>query len=156
MKKYRTKAYANGGVGPKGKAATKPIAKTRKQEIEEAAMVSKRESEDRATAERIRTDVRSEVGPGQGRASRNTGNVTLGMAKSQEITKGGSRTPAKYTRADLAAQFGGQKMQPIYLKGETLEYAPGREISRGAGFTMTPVKPGSRKMSYGGMMKKKK
>lgn len=151
MKKYRTASYANGGVGPKKKTAAAGAMKTREQEIEEGKMVAKRKAEDLKTAEKIRVDVRAEVGPGKGRASRNVGNVPLSMAKTQEITSGGTRTPAKYTRGELAAQFGGQKQQPIYLSGETLGYAPEREISRGAGFTMKP-----RKMSYGGMMKKKK
>jgi hypothetical protein len=152
MKKYRTSSYANGGVtGGKKKPAAAGAVKTRAQEIEEGKMIAKRKAEDMKVAEKIRADVRTEVGAGAGRASKNVGNVPLSMAKTQEITSKGARTPAKYTRGELAAQFGGQKQQPIYLSGETLGYAPEREIKRGAGFTMTP-----RKMGYGGMMKKKK
>lgn len=143
MKKYRTKSYANGGVNPKDKAAAKPIAKTRAQEVEEAKMVGARRAEDLKISEDIKKDVRSEVGPGAGRPSTNKGNVTLSTAKTQAISKGGDRKPdvQKYTRGELAAQFSGQKQQPVYLKGETLGYAPGREISTGAGFTAKPSMP---------------
>lgn len=143
MKKYRTKSYAKGGTNPKSKAAAKPIAKTRAQEVEEAKMVGARRAEDLKIAENIKKDVRSEVGPGAKRPSTNTGNVTLSTAKTQAISKDGIRKPdsQKYTRGQLAAQFGGEKQQPVYLKGETMGYAPGREISRGAGFTAKAAMP---------------
>lgn len=143
MKKYRTKSYAKGGTNPKAKAAAKPVAKTRAQEVEEAKMVGTRRAEDLKIAENIKKDVRSEVGPGAGRPSSNTGNVTLSTAKTQAISKDGIRKPdsQKYTRGQLAAQFSGEKQQPVYLKGETMGYAPGREISRGAGFTAKAAMP---------------
>ena len=145
MKKYRTKSYANGGTNPKAKAAAKPVAKTRAQEVEEAKMVAKRQSEDRAIAENIRKDIRSEVGPGTGRPSSNTGNVTLASAKAQKITEDGvnySRfKKGKFSRGTLAEQFSGQKQQPIYRKGQTLGYAPEREVSSGAGFTAKAAMP---------------
>jgi hypothetical protein len=139
----KVKKYQAGGVGPKNKAAAKPIAKTRAQEVEEAKMVKGRRAEDLKIAEKIKKDVRSEVGPGTGRPSSNTGNVTLSTAKTQTISKDGVRKPdsQKYTRGQLAEQFSGQKQQPVYLKGETMGYAPGREISRGAGFTAKASTP---------------
>jgi hypothetical protein len=139
------KYVAGGPVDPKSKS--KNVAgsstKSRAQEIEESKMIAKRESEDRTIAENIKKDVRSEVGPGSGRPSSNKGNVTLSTAKTQNISKDGVRKPdsQKYTRGQLAEQFSGKKQQPVYLKGETMGYAPGREISRGAGFTAKASMP---------------
>lgn len=137
------KSYANGGVGPKGKAAAKPIAKTRQQEIEESKMVGARRAQDLKIADRIKKDVRSEVGPSMEnrRPSGNKGNVTLSSAKSQKITEDsqvnyGRFKEGKFSRAELVEQFSGQKQQPIYRKGQTLGYAPEREISSGRGFTI--------------------
>lgn len=150
----KVKKYKNGGVNPKNKAAGKPIAKTRAQEIEEAKMVGARRAEDLKIAEDIKKDIRSEVGPGTGRPSTNKGNVTLSTAKTQAISKGGDRKPdtQKYTRGELAAQFGGRKQQPIYRTGETLGYAPGREVKSGAGFTAKPSMP-SRGVQLSGLPK---
>jgi hypothetical protein len=93
-------------------------------------------AQDLKTAERIKTDVRAEVGPGAGRPSSNTGNVQLSTAKSQDITKAGDRVKARYSRGELVEQFSGKKQQPVYRKGQTLGYAPEREVSSGAGLTM--------------------
>lgn len=144
----KVKRYADGGKNKKVKAAE---AKSRAQEVEAARMEATRRSEDLAAAERIRKDVRSEVGPGASRPSTNKGNVTLSTAKSQAITSSGSRQPdtrtsgaGKYTRGQLAEQLSGQKVQPIYKAGETMGYAKNREISAGPGFTMKPEMPKSR------------
>jgi len=142
----KVKKYQAGGIGPKNKAAAKPLAKTRAQEIEQSKMVAKRQSEDRAIAENIRKDIRSEVGPGTGRPSSNKGNVTLASAKSQKITEDGQVNygpfkAGKPNRGKLAEQFSGQKQQPIYRKGQTLGYAPEREIGSGAGFTAQASMP---------------
>jgi hypothetical protein len=151
MKKYRTtKKYQEGGIGPKNKKKveaakekTSAAYETRAQEVEQAKMVGTRRAEDLKIADKIKKDVRSEVGPGAGRPSSNKGNVTLSAAKTQTISKDGVRKPdsQKYTRGQLAEQFSGQKQQPVYLKGETMGYAPGREISRGAGFTAKASMP---------------
>ena len=155
MKKYRTKSYANGGVGPKKKTAAAGAMKTREQEIEEGKMVAKRKAEDLQVAQKIRKDITSRVGAAKTYESqpRPVYSRNLSEAKSERLNTGNrDRNPDnRYSRAELAERFSGQKEQPIYLKGETLGYAPEREISRGAGFTMKP-----RKMGYGGMMKKKK
>lgn len=144
----KARKYADGG---KNKAVKSAETKSRAQEVQEAKMVSKRDSEDRDAAERIRSGVRSEVGPGKGRPSTNTGNVTLSMAKSQATTNSGSRTPdsrtsgtGKYTRGQLAEQLSGQKIQPVYKTGETMGYAKNREISAGPGYTMKPEMPKSK------------
>jgi hypothetical protein len=136
------KYTAGGPVDPKGKskALAASSTKSRAQEIEESKMIAKRESEDRAIAKDIIKDVASEVGPGAGRPSGNTGNVTLSSAKSQKITKDGVNygrfKDGKPTRGELIGQFLGQKQQPVYRKGQTLGYAPEREVSSGAGLTM--------------------
>ena len=149
----KAKKYANGGpVDPKKKKAAEAKENiSRGQQIEREKMIRTRKSEDRAAAERIRSGVRSEVGPGKGRPSANTGNVTLSMAKSQATTSAGSRMPdsrtsgaGKYTRGQLAEQLSGQKMQPVYKTGETMGYAKNREISAGPGYTMKPEAPKSR------------
>lgn len=146
----KARKYVTGGpVDPKrkSKAVAGSSAKSRAQEVEESKMVAKRESEDRAIAEDIRKDIRSEVGPSMQnkRPSSNTGNVTLAMAKAQKITKDGVNygpfKAGKFSRGTLAEQFGGQKQQPIYRKGQTLGYAPEREISSGAGFTAKASMP---------------
>ena len=145
MKKYRTKSYAKGGTNPKAKAAAKPVAKTRAQEVEEAKMVGTRRAEDLKIAENIKKDVRSEVGPGAGRPSSNTGNVSLATAKTQKITEDGVNygryKAGKLSRAELVDQFSGKKQQRIYRKGQTLGYAPEREVSSGAGFTAKAAMP---------------
>jgi hypothetical protein len=149
----KAKKYQEGGpVDPKKKKAVEAKKNiSRGQQIEREKMIRTRESEDRAAAERIRSGVRSEVGPGKGRPSANTGNVTLSMAKSQATTSAGSRTPdsrtsgtGKYTRGQLADQLSGKKMQPVYKTGETMGYAKNREISAGPGYTMKPEAPKSR------------
>jgi hypothetical protein len=135
----KARKYAAGGpVDPKGKskALAASSTKSRAQEIEESKMIAKRESEDKAIAKNIIKDVVSEVGPGAGRPSRNTGNVQLSTAKSQDITKAGDRVKAPYSRGELVEQFSGKKQQPVYRKGQTLGYAPEREVSSGAGLTM--------------------
>lgn len=145
MKKYRTKSYANGGTNPKSKAAAKPIAKTRAQEVEEAKMVGARRAEDLKIAENIKKGITSRVGAAKTYESqpRPVYSRNLSEAKSERLT-GSNRDGNpynKYSRAELAERFSGQKEQPIYLKGETLGYAPGREISRGAGFTAKAATP---------------
>jgi hypothetical protein len=139
------KKYQAGGIGPKKKAAAKPLAKTRAQEIEESKMVGARRAEDLKIAEKIKKDVRSEVGPGSGRPSSNKGNVTLASAKSQKITEDGVNygrfKAGKFSRAELVDQFSGKKQQRIYRKGQTLGYAPEREVSSGAGFTAKASMP---------------
>jgi len=139
------KKYQAGGIGPKKKAAAKPLAKTRAQEIEESKMVGARRAEDLKIAENIKKDVRSEVGPGAGRPSSNTGNVSLATAKSQKITEDGVNygrfKAGKFSRAELVDQFSGKKQQPVYRKGQTLGYAPEREISSGARFTAKASMP---------------
>lgn len=145
MKKYRTKSYANGGTNPKSKAAAKPIAKTRAQEVEEAKTVGARRAEDLKIAENIKKGITSRVGAAKTYESqpRPVYSRNLSEAKSERLT-GSNRDGNpynKYSRAELAERFSGQKEQPIYLKGETLGYAPGREISRGAGFTAKAATP---------------
>ena len=144
------KYVAGGPVDPKSKskAVAGSSTKSRAQEIEESKMIAKRESEDRTIAENIKKDVRSEVGPSMQnkRPSSNKGNVTLASAKSQKITADGevnySRFKAgKFSRAELVDQFSGKKQQPVYRKGQTLGYAPEREISSGAGFTAKASMP---------------
>lgn len=147
----KARKYVTGGpVDPKkkSKAVASSSVKSRAQEVEESKMIAKRESEDRAIAENIRKDVRSEVGPSydKTRPSSNSGNVTLASAKSQQITADGQVNyggfkAGKPTRGELVEQFSGKKQQPIYKKGSTLGYAPEREISSGAGFTAKPAMP---------------
>ena len=129
---------ANGGKTPNGKkkAAESAEVVSRQQAVENKKLVQRREAEDRVIAENIRKDIRSEVGPGTGRPSKNTGNVQLSTAKGQSITKTGYRLEGGYPRGELVKEFSGEKQQPIYRSGETLGYAPKREISSGRGFTL--------------------
>lgn len=139
----KAKKYANGGpVDPKKKKTAVEAKQdvSRAQQIEREKLVRTRGAEDRASAERLRADVRLEVGPGKGRPSGNTGNVTLNQAKAAYITKSGGRPyegPGRsyYSRGELADQLSGKKMQPVYKSGETMGYATKREISSGPGFT---------------------
>lgn len=147
----KARKYVTGGpVDPKqkSKAVAGSSTKSRAQEIEESKMIAKRESEDRAIAENIKKDVRSEVGPSMQnkRPSSNKGNVSLASAKSQKITADGEINygpfkAGKFSRAELVEQFSGQKQQPVYRKGQTLGYAPEREVSSGAGFTAKASMP---------------
>ena len=130
----KAKKYADGGgVDPKKKSKKTQAAveKTTEQRIAASRAQGIRRGESRQIADAIVKDVLTQSGhrPNQSLAERKASGDMKGQARSY-------RTPAKYTRGELQEQFRREsstapnlRPTPIYTTGQTLGYAPQREVS---------------------------